>query len=138
MPCCCRRFAVAFLMAHHGAVAFLMAHLGAVPAGSIWQYVLMRHSQGCFGALTGPAAAAAHAAPRPLLPSWRVAPLTWRRPLLTCRRHPPHPLQMLPAGAAPTYAELARVEKFLKGRLAAAAEHFNRDSKKGFQYLQAR
>ena len=33
-------------------------------------------------------------------------------------------------------AEQARLEKFLKGRLAAAAEHFNRDQKKGFQYLQ--
>ncbi|PRW57821.1 ARF guanine-nucleotide exchange factor GNOM-like [Chlorella sorokiniana] len=45
--------------------------------------------------------------------------------------------QMLPAGSPATAAELARVEKFLKGRLAAAAEHFNRDSKKGFQYLQS-
>lgn len=44
---------------------------------------------------------------------------------------------MLSAGSPATPAELARVEKFLKGRLAAAAEHFNRDSKKGFQYLQA-
>ena len=33
-------------------------------------------------------------------------------------------------------AEQARLEKFLKGRLAAAAEHFNRDQKKGVQYLQ--
>lgn len=33
-------------------------------------------------------------------------------------------------------AEVARLEKHLKGRLAAAAEHFNRDFKKGFQYLQ--
>ena len=33
-------------------------------------------------------------------------------------------------------AEMARLEKHLKGRLAAAAEHFNRDHKKGFQYLQ--
>jgi len=31
---------------------------------------------------------------------------------------------------------MARLEKHLKGRLAAAAEHFNRDHKKGFQYLQ--
>ncbi|GAB4821173.1 hypothetical protein N2152v2_008219 [Parachlorella kessleri] len=34
-------------------------------------------------------------------------------------------------------AEMARLEKHLKGRLAAAAEHFNRDHKKGFQYLQS-
>ena len=38
-----------------------------------------------------------------------------------------------PAGAA----ESARLERYLKGRLATAAEHFNRDQKKGFQYLQA-
>lgn len=97
---------------------------------------VLLHFQGCFRSLIAPAAV--HPAPVHFCQAggWRL--LTWRRPLLTCRRHPPHPLQMLPAGAAPTYAELARVEKFLKGRLAAAAEHFNRDSKKGFQYLQAR
>ena len=50
---------------------------------------------------------------------------------------PAHFRQMLPSGSDASPAELARVEKFLKGRLAAAAEHFNRDSKKGFQFLQA-
>eukprot|EP00887_Chlorella_sp_A99_P008000 scaffold12.g8000.t1 len=34
-------------------------------------------------------------------------------------------------------AEVARAEKYLKGRLATAAEHFNRDQKKGFAYLQS-
>ena len=34
-------------------------------------------------------------------------------------------------------AEAARAEKYLKGRLTTAAEHFNRDQKKGFSYLQA-
>lgn len=50
----------------------------------------------------------------------------------------PGPMQLLggAGGAPPSSADLARVEKFLKGRLAAAAEHFNRDQKKGFQYLQ--
>lgn len=43
---------------------------------------------------------------------------------------------MLGSDAEATYAELARVEKFLKGRLTAAADHFNRSQKKGFQYLQ--
>ena len=38
--------------------------------------------------------------------------------------------------AAASPAEVARMEKFLKGRLAAAADHFNRDQKRGFQYLQ--
>lgn len=46
--------------------------------------------------------------------------------------------QLLGSGVEASPAEVARVEKFLKGRLAAAAEHFNRDQKKGFQYLQAR
>ena len=32
--------------------------------------------------------------------------------------------------------ETAALEKLLKNRLAAAAEHFNRDYKKGFLYLQ--
>lgn len=32
--------------------------------------------------------------------------------------------------------ETAVLEKLLKTRLAAAAEHFNRDYKKGFLYLQ--
>lgn len=32
--------------------------------------------------------------------------------------------------------ETARVEKHVKSRLAVAAEHFNRDYKKGFQFLQ--
>lgn len=34
--------------------------------------------------------------------------------------------------------ETAILEKLLKNRLAIAAEHFNRDYKKGFLYLQAR
>ena len=32
--------------------------------------------------------------------------------------------------------ETARVEKHVKNRLAVAADHFNRDYKKGFQFLQ--
>ena len=44
---------------------------------------------------------------------------------------------MLGGGGGGGPAEAARVEKYLKGRLAAAAEHFNRDQKKGFQYLQS-
>ena len=32
--------------------------------------------------------------------------------------------------------ETARVEKHVKSRLAVAAAHFNRDYKKGFQFLQ--
>lgn len=32
--------------------------------------------------------------------------------------------------------ESARLEKYVKGRLAVAADHFNRDYKKGFQFLQ--
>ena len=32
--------------------------------------------------------------------------------------------------------ETALLEKWVKNRLAAAAEHFNRDYKKGFQFLQ--
>ncbi|KAL4436787.1 hypothetical protein ABPG75_003926 [Micractinium tetrahymenae] len=57
---------------------------------------------------------------------------------LSTGSHPPLG-QMLgqPAGAELAPAELARSEKFLKGKLAAAAEHFNRDQKKGFQYLQS-
>lgn len=43
---------------------------------------------------------------------------------------------MLPPGGGGDPAEVARVEKFLKGRLVSAAEHFNRSEKKGFQYLQ--
>lgn len=43
---------------------------------------------------------------------------------------------MLPPGGEEDPAEVARVEKFLKGRLVSAAEHFNRSEKKGFQYLQ--
>lgn len=34
--------------------------------------------------------------------------------------------------------ETALLEKLLKSKLSVAAEHFNRDYKKGFQYLQAR
>ena len=30
----------------------------------------------------------------------------------------------------------ARHEKYVKGKLSVAADHFNRDYKKGFQYLQ--
>ena len=32
--------------------------------------------------------------------------------------------------------ETARVEKHVKSRLGVAADHFNRDYKKGFQFLQ--
>ena len=32
--------------------------------------------------------------------------------------------------------ETALLEKLLKNKLSVAAEHFNRDYKKGFQYLQ--
>jgi len=42
------------------------------------------------------------------------------------------------AGVGADPADVARAEKFLKSKLAAAAEHFNRDQKKGFQYLQVR
>lgn len=34
--------------------------------------------------------------------------------------------------------ETALLEKLLKNKLSVAAEHFNRDYKKGFQYLQVR
>ncbi|KAI3425868.1 hypothetical protein D9Q98_007841 [Chlorella vulgaris] len=47
------------------------------------------------------------------------------------------PLEAMLGDRAASPAERARVEKFLKGRLAAAADHFNRDSKKGFQFLQS-
>ena len=33
-------------------------------------------------------------------------------------------------------AETARLEKHVKNKLAVAADHFNRDYKKGFQFLQ--
>lgn len=36
------------------------------------------------------------------------------------------------------WTEAARVEKYLKSRLAVAADHFNRDYKKGFQFLVVR
>ena len=39
--------------------------------------------------------------------------------------------------AAPDSPESARAEKYLKSRLAAVAEHFNRDAKKGFQLGQS-
>ena len=41
----------------------------------------------------------------------------------------------LPATAS--RAELARAERLLKAKLSAVAEHFNRDQKKGFQYIQS-
>ncbi|EFN55517.1 hypothetical protein CHLNCDRAFT_133932 [Chlorella variabilis] len=55
---------------------------------------------------------------------------------LACGAYPPLDA-MLGGGGGGGPAEAARVEKYLKGRLAAAAEHFNRDQKKGFQYLQS-
>lgn len=36
-----------------------------------------------------------------------------------------------------TWADIVRCEKYLKGRLAVAADHFNRDPKKGFAFLQS-
>ena len=44
-----------------------------------------------------------------------------------------------PAGAGAEGSALtvaARHEKYVKGKLSVAADHFNRDYKKGFQYLQ--
>lgn len=41
----------------------------------------------------------------------------------------------LPADAS--LADIARAEKALKAKIVAAAEHFNRDQKKGFQFLQS-
>ena len=41
----------------------------------------------------------------------------------------------LPADASS--ADVARAEKALKAKIVAAAEHFNRDQKKGFQFLQS-
>lgn len=35
-----------------------------------------------------------------------------------------------------TWADIVRCEKYFKGRLTVAADHFNRDPKKGFQFLQ--
>ena len=42
---------------------------------------------------------------------------------------------MLSAGFV-ALAETARLEKHVKNKLAVAADHFNRDYKKGFQFLQ--
>lgn len=85
----------------------------------------------------GPAAAAAAAVAHTRTPA-RTSGANPLPPGLPCRPPlPPAPsLQMLPGDSDASPAELARVEKFMKGRLAAAAEHFNRDSKKGFQFLQ--
>ncbi|PSC74405.1 ARF guanine-nucleotide exchange factor GNOM isoform B [Micractinium conductrix] len=56
---------------------------------------------------------------------------------LSAGQHPPlEQLLGLPDGSA-TPADLARAEKALKGKLAAAADHFNREQKRGFQYLQS-
>lgn len=41
-----------------------------------------------------------------------------------------------PAGGLSPLAAAARYEKYVKGKLSVAADHFNRDYKKGFQYLQ--
>jgi len=40
------------------------------------------------------------------------------------------------AGGASEMTVAARHEKHVKGKLSVAADHFNRDYKKGFQYLQ--
>lgn len=45
-------------------------------------------------------------------------------------------VQLAGSNGQSSVADMARLEKHLKGRLAAAAEHFNRDQKKGLQYLQ--
>ena len=57
-------------------------------------------------------------------------------PLAAGQRPPVREVVGGSVGGDDSVAELARVEKHLKGRLAAAAEHFNRDQKKGLQYLQ--
>jgi len=41
-------------------------------------------------------------------------------------------------GGASALTVAARHEKHVKGKLSVAADHFNRDYKKGFQYLQVR
>ena len=41
-----------------------------------------------------------------------------------------------PAHGLSPLAAAARYEKYVKGKLSVAADHFNRDYKKGFQYLQ--
>lgn len=43
----------------------------------------------------------------------------------------------VPGGGTASWVDIVRMEKYLKGRLAVAADHFNRDHKKGFQFLQA-
>jgi hypothetical protein len=40
------------------------------------------------------------------------------------------------AGGASALTTAARHEKYVKGKLSVAADHFNRDYKKGFQYLE--
>jgi hypothetical protein len=61
-------------------------------------------------------------------------------------RGEPPPIQVIPRTTGPPpasdanarVADDARAEKYIKGRLQVAADHFNRDYKKGFQFLQAR
>ena len=60
--------------------------------------------------------------------------LTWHSP----RSFLPPQLLGLGSTRSASPADVARAEKQLKARLVAAAEHFNRDQKKGYQYLQAR
>ena len=42
----------------------------------------------------------------------------------------------MPSAGFVALAETARLEKLVKNKLAVAADHFNRDYKKGFQFLQ--
>ena len=53
-----------------------------------------------------------------------------------CEDRLPAPMADGGAGGASTLTTAARHEKFVKGKLSVAADHFNRDYKKGFQYLQ--
>ena len=52
-----------------------------------------------------------------------------------CEGRLPAPMAS-PADGASALTTAARHEKFVKGKLSVAADHFNRDYKKGFQYLQ--
>ena len=44
----------------------------------------------------------------------------------------------MPSAGFVELAETARLEKHVKNKLAVAADHFNRDYKKGFQFLQVK
>ena len=61
-----------------------------------------------------------------------------------CESRLPPPLDIeavedgAPVGGLSPLAAAARYEKYVKGKLSVAADHFNRDYKKGFQYLQVR